>query len=141
MLAWSKDLILRRLDRILFTSPLPRIFSIPVQGHLHTQFLIQIHKLSIDMKLSIFVPLAAFLSFVAAEASGSAVDPEDISTCLVNFSPCSHSLHNRLCLSYSGTNYISSNSPGVLRKPPLSPDVPLNTTTNVLVRVRHSKTP
>ncbi|KAJ5386901.1 hypothetical protein N7509_009442 [Penicillium cosmopolitanum] len=34
------------------------------------------------MKLSIFVPLAAFLSFVAAEASGSTVDPDKISNCL-----------------------------------------------------------
>ncbi|KAJ5103164.1 hypothetical protein N7532_003693 [Penicillium argentinense] len=35
------------------------------------------------MKLSIFVPLATFLSFVAAEASGAAVDPDDISNCLM----------------------------------------------------------
>ncbi|KAJ5234751.1 uncharacterized protein N7469_003919 [Penicillium citrinum] len=34
------------------------------------------------MKLSIFVPLAAFLSFVAAETSEMIVDPDDISSCL-----------------------------------------------------------
>lgn len=35
------------------------------------------------MKLSIFVPLAAFLSFVAAETTDSTVNPDDISSCLV----------------------------------------------------------
>ncbi|OQE17581.1 hypothetical protein PENSTE_c020G10425 [Penicillium steckii] len=34
------------------------------------------------MKLSIFVPLAAFLSFVAAETTDSTVNPDDISSCL-----------------------------------------------------------